>query len=231
MLERIGQEGRLSERVAEEVIRYILDNKLGEGARLPNETALAESLCVGRSTVREAMKQLASRNIVTIERGRGTFVKGRLGQVADPLGFRFARNKQKLLVDLIELRLIVEPPIAALAAQRRDDDDIRRIADAQAEVERLVALKENHGPADAQFHAVIAQASQNSVSSAMVPILNQSVDLVISISGQASFDRTMQYHVGIVDAIARGDSQSAEAIMREHLTDHRDFVFKVFGNG
>ena len=228
MLSKIGQEGRLSERVAEEVIRYILDNRLGDGERLPNEAALSEALGVGRSTIREAMKQLASRNIVSIERGRGTFVRSRPGQVSDPLGFRFAQNKQKLLVDLIELRLIVEPPIAELAARRRTDEDIRRIAAAQAEVERLVSLKLNHGAADAQFHAAIAQASQNSVSSAMVPILNQSVDLVISISGQSSRERTMQYHCGILEAISRGDPAGAERIMRIHLTDHRDFVFKVF---
>ena len=228
MLEKIGQDGSLSDRVAEEVLRYILDNQLTEGDRLPNETTLSEKLNVGRSTIREAMKLLASRNIVSIEHGRGTFIKDRPGQISDPLGFRFNYDKQKLLTDLIELRLIVEPPIAALAALRRTEDDIRRIAAIQDEVERMVAQKQNHGPADARFHSSIASASQNSVSSAMVPILNQSVDLVISISGQSSLDRTMQYHRNICAAIRDGDPEAAERIMREHLTDHHDFILKVF---
>lgn len=228
MLEKVGGEGSLSERVAQEVLRYIMDNRMAVGDRLPNEMALSERLGVGRSTVREAMKLLASRNIVSIEHGRGTFIKDRPGQISDPLGFRFAYNKQKLLTDLIELRLIVEPPIAALAALRRTEDDLRRIAAMQDEVERLVALKRNHGSADAGFHSAIARASQNSVSSAMVPILNQSVDLIISISGQSSLDRTMQLHRSIFGAIRDGDPDAAEGFMREHLTEHHDFIFKVF---
>lgn len=228
MLAKIGQDASLSERVAHELVRYILDSKLTEGDRLPNEMALAGALHVGRSTIREAMKLLASRNIVSIEHGRGTFIKARPGQINDPLGFRFTQDKQKLLTDLIELRLIVEPPIAALAALRRTEADISQIAAIQDEVERLVALKENHAAADARFHSAIASASQNGVSSAMVPILNQSVDLVISISGKSSLDRTMAYHRSICQAIREGDPVAAEASMREHLTDHQDFIFKVF---
>ena len=227
MLSKIGQDGSLSDRVAEEVVRYIQDNRLKVGDRLPNETELAAALNVGRSTIREAMKQLANSNVVSIERGRGTFVKDRPGQVDDPLGFRFANDKKKLLVDLIELRLIVEPPIAALAAERRTQEDILRIRDAQAEVERMVALGVNHGAADAHFHATVAEATQNSVSSSIVPVLNRSVDLVISISGQSSLDRTMQYHRDICQAVARGDARAAEATMRAHLEDHRNFIFAV----
>ena len=230
MLERIGQDKPLSERVADEVIRYILDNRLSEGDRLPNETELAEALHVGRSTIREAMKRLATRNVVSIQRGRGTFIKARPGLISDPLGFRFAQDKRKLLIDLIELRLILEPPIAALASIRRTDADILRIREAQALVQRMVDAGQNHGAADAGFHAAIAQASQNSVISTMIPILNQSVDLVVSISGRASLDRTMQYHRDICEAISRGDARLAEAVMRSHLNDHREFVFQAFGD-
>ena len=69
MLEKIGQDGSLSDRVAEEVLRYILDNQLTEGDRLPNETTLSEKLNVGRSTIREAMKLLAS--VMTMVASKG----------------------------------------------------------------------------------------------------------------------------------------------------------------
>ena len=229
MLERIGQEGRLSDRVADELIRYIQDNQLKGGDRLPNETELASLLNVGRSTVREAMKLLASNNVVSIERGRGTFIKERTGQTSDPLGFRFEYDKAKLLKDLIELRLIVEPPIAALAAKRHNDEELARIFAALELEERHVAEGVNHGPADAQFHASIAQASHNNVSSTMVPILNRSVDLVISISGKSSLEGTLRHHRNVYYAIADGDSERAEKAMRAHLEDHQDFIFRVFG--
>ena len=143
--------------------------------------------------------------------------------------FALRKDKGKLLMDLIELRLILEPSIAALATARQTDEDIARIREAQDEAQRMVDAGENHGNADARFHAAIAQASQNSVSSVMVPILNKSVDLVASISGKGSLDRTMQFHRDIFKAIEKGDHEESERIMREHLKDHRNFVFRVFG--
>ena len=231
MIQAIGQEGRLSDRVAEAVIRYIQENRLKEGDRLPNETELASALKVGRSTIREAMKQLASNNVITIVRGRGTFIADHIGQSSDPLGFRFAQNKKKLLLDLIELRLIVEPDIARLAAVRRTDSEAGRIQALQEEFESIIREHGKHTAVDVSFHVAIAEASHNSVISNIVPVLNQSVDLVISISGKSSLDRTIQYHRGICNAILQQNADEAESFMREHLTDHMNFILAVFGSG
>ena len=84
----------------------------------PNETILSERLNAGRSSVREAMKLLASRNIVTIRQGSGTYISSSPGMVDDPLGFTFIGNKQKLITDLLEVRFLLEPSIAAMAATR-----------------------------------------------------------------------------------------------------------------
>ena len=83
------EEKSLPERLAEDVIAFILQEHLEPGDKLPNESVLSEKMGAGRSSIREAMKLLASRNIVTIRQGSGTYIAKTPGIVEDPLGFTF----------------------------------------------------------------------------------------------------------------------------------------------
>ena len=102
----------LAERVAEQIAQLIQERELKEGDRLPNEFDLAQELGVGRGTIREAVKQLVARNILTIQRGKGTFVTQNPGIVEDPFGFNYEQDQQKLGLDLLEIRMVIEPWIA-----------------------------------------------------------------------------------------------------------------------
>ncbi len=82
----------LAEQTAEHIVKYIMEQELSDGDKLPNEFELAQSIGVGRSTVREAMKILVSRNVVEIRRGAGTFVAEQMGVAEDPLGLAFVRE-------------------------------------------------------------------------------------------------------------------------------------------
>ena len=99
----------LAERVAEQIAQLIQERELKEGDRLPNEFDLAQELGVGRGTIREAVKQLVARNILTIQRGKGTFVTQNPGIVEDPFGFNYEQDQQKLGLDLLEIRMVIEP--------------------------------------------------------------------------------------------------------------------------
>ena len=109
------------------------------------------------------MKLLASRNIVTIRQGSGTYIASSPGMVDDPLGFTFIGNKQKLINDLLEVRFLLEPPIAAMAATRADKKDIKKITALCDEVEELLRKHEDHTQKDIDFHAAIALSSKNVV--------------------------------------------------------------------
>ena len=122
-------EKSLPEKLADDIVNYILEEKMQPGDRLPNESVLAEKMKAGRSSVREAMKLLASRNIVTIRQGSGTYISSTPGIVEDPLGFTFIGDKQKLAADLLEIRFLLEPSIAARAASYATDDEISRISE------------------------------------------------------------------------------------------------------
>ena len=89
----------LPEQISEKIIQLILDEHLEQGDRLPKEAVLVERLGAGRSTVREAMKLLQSRNIVRIKQGSGTYVASNPGVADDPLGFTFIDDKRRLARD------------------------------------------------------------------------------------------------------------------------------------
>ena len=144
MMNLLSEEKSLPQKISEDIIAFILEENLQPGDKLPNETILSERLNAGRSSVREAMKLLASRNIVTIRQGSGTYIASSPGMVDDPLGFTFIGNKQKLINDLLEVRFLLEPPIAAMAATRADKKDIKKITALCDEVEELLRKHEDH---------------------------------------------------------------------------------------
>ena len=113
--------------MADKIIDLIESKKLLPGERLPSEQELMKELNVGRGTIREAIKSLVSRNIVEIRRGVGTFVAKKTGVVEDPLGFSFINNKNKLVKDSMDVRLLLEPSIAKWAARNATDSEILEI--------------------------------------------------------------------------------------------------------
>ena len=113
----------LSEKVAANIKELIVKNQYKPGSKLPNEMELAGQLNVSRSTVREAIKILMSKNILVIKRGRGTYVCERPGVATDPLGVTFM-NKKDLLLYLFETRLLIEPAISELAAIRATEKNL-----------------------------------------------------------------------------------------------------------
>ena len=108
----------LGEIAAQKLLGMIQDKGYTAGDKLPTEAELVERLGVGRNTVREALRILMSRNIVTIRQGSGTFISDKNGVADDPLGFSMIEDRRKLTEDLIQIRVMLEPPIAALAAQK-----------------------------------------------------------------------------------------------------------------
>ena len=111
----------LGEQIEEELMNYILQEPVEIGQKIPNEFELAEKFGVGRSTVREAVKGLVSKGILEVRRGSGTFVISTCSPEEDPLGLSKLQDKFKLALELFEVRLMLEPDIAAQAAENADE--------------------------------------------------------------------------------------------------------------
>lgn len=211
----------LSSKLSEELLNYIRSENLKPGDRLPNESILAKKMGVGRSSIREAMKLLASRNIVTIRQGSGTYISQTPGMVEDPLGFSFIADKQKLAQDSLEVRFLLEPAIASLAAQNASEEDISLLRRLCQEVEDLVWLGQDHTQKDIEFHTAIALSSKNVVVPRLIPVINSAIPLLIELTGNTLKQETIDTHRVLTDAIAAHNAAAAHDAMYLHLVYNR----------
>ena len=221
MMNLLSEEKNLPQKISEDIIELILEENLHPGDKLPNETILSQRLNAGRSSIREAMKLLASRNIVTIRQGSGTYIASSPGMVEDPLGFTFISNKQKLITDLLEVRFLLEPSIAAMAATHADEKDIKKITALCDEVEFLLKNKQDHTQKDIEFHTAISLSSKNVVVPRLIPIINSSIPLFVETTGGILHQETIETHREIADAIAAHDPLRAQDAMYLHLVYNR----------
>ncbi len=217
----------LPEKLADKIIQLILDEGLEQGDRLPNEAILVERLGAGRSSVREAVKLLQSRNIVRVRQGSGTYVASNPGVVEDPLGFTFIDDKRRLAHDLLEVRFMIEPEMARMAAEHATPEQAARITELCNESERLAESGEDYSEADTEFHSAVAQASGNLVVPRLMPILKASVPLFIDVTGRKLVAETIRTHRGVADAIAAHDGTAAHDAMYLHLVYNRNAIAQL----
>ena len=189
----------LAEQVADQINQVIIDQNINAGEKLPNEFELAAHLNVGRGTIREAVKLLVARNCLEIRRGKGTFVVEKPGQIEDPLGFAYVKDKITLAVDLMELRPQLETWVAQLAG-------------------------EDHGPADKEFHAYVARCTHNSVITEIMPVITYSIEMFTKFKAPRLLEDTIRTHWQIMEAICANDPQKAYDSMYEHVSENRERI-------
>lgn len=211
----------LSERVSEQIIEIIKELDLKPGDRLVNEYELAGQLGVGRSTLREAIKSLVSRNILEIRQGAGTFVSDKQGIPVDPLGLTFVEWDGKLALDLLEVRLMLEPEIAAIVAIKATAEQCEKIMQQCLKVEEVIKEKVNYGEEDILFHKYIAEASGNKIVEKLIPIIHSSVSTNIDATNNELVQSTIASHREIAEAIMHRDHIGARFAMMSHLHDNR----------
>ena len=183
----------LAEQVEEQLYEYITKLPLKAGDKLPNEFKLAEMFGVGRSTVREAVKLLVSRNVLETRRGSGTYVKDLVPTDLDPLNLRNVEDKVTLAMNLVDLRLILEPGIAELAAYNATDEEIEHLKDLCDAVEYKIEHDLYYIQDDIDFHTYIARCSKNKVVEQIISIIETAVLMFVNLThrpGQEPADFT-----------------------------------------
>ena len=196
----------------------IRKEKLKPGDKLPNEMQLAELFGVSRPTVREAVKSLVSQNIIEIQRGKGTFVSQTPGIANDPLGLDFVVDED-LHLSLIEVRLLIEPGVARLAAERGTPADIDRIGEYLHEMKNIVDRHEVGVGTELEFHRSIAEATENTVIMRLVPIIMDAIIRTYRDAPRTSEDhrQALIEHTEIFNTIKSRDKAAAYTAMERHL--------------
>ncbi|MCI9067210.1 MAG: FadR family transcriptional regulator [Lachnospiraceae bacterium] len=217
----------LAFRVEEGLMNYILQEPVGIGEKIPNEFELAERFGVGRSTIREAVKSLATKGVLEVRRGSGTYVISRNTIGDDPLGLARFKDKYKLALELFEVRLMLEPEIAALACDYitpEEKEELKKLCD---ETEELYRIGKNHTWKDMEFHSCIAKCSRNRVVELLQPIIQTAVATFVNLTHGKLMEETIQTHRAITEAILKGDPVGARCAMIMHLTYNRQMLMRL----
>ncbi len=218
----------LGAQAEDDLMAYILGTPVPIGEKLPNEFELGQMFQVGRSTIREAVKSLVTKGILEVRRGDGTYVKSHCSLAEDPLGLSRLDDKYKLALELLDVRLILEPEIAASAAAHATPENKAELQTLCNEVEQLCLNGGDHTPKDIAFHTCIARCSQNRVMEMLVPIINTAVTTFASLTHRSLRRETIQTHRAITDAIVAGDAVGARCAMVMHLTYNRQAIAELW---
>ena len=196
---------------------------------MPAERVLAEQLKVGRGSVREAIRTLELQGLVTSKQGSGTFINTQnLNAVASLMTFSLIESLgggEAQLKDIFEVRQLLEPQLAALAAQRATSEDEERLSAILVEQLRQIMEGETGVDADTEFHFALATATHNTalikVVSAVEDVLRQSRDQTLQQPGRP--ERSLNSHRRILEMIQAKDDLGALAAMEHHLTEVEPF--------
>lgn len=209
----------LADQAADRLVDYIIENQFEPGTRLPNEYDLASILEVGRSTVREAVRRLAARNILEVRQGSGTYISGKKGVADDPLGFSFIKDTYKLTQDLFEIRLLLEPRVAAKAAQNATDEQCEELEKVIEAIEKSYDVGTlDHIQLDVQFHSLLAKMSGNLALDSLLPVIHQSISLINDNFSSVEMQEDSRIaHRMIFSAVVKRDAVKASDAMMEHI--------------
>ena len=203
------------DQVVRKIEEFITCGQFEAGERIPPERDLAERFKVSRNTVREAIKALAEKGVLVSRRGAGTFVsQGALACIAH--GFT---RRHKRLTDIFELRNLLGPQIARLAAKRITPEQVRALKDnVQLQKENLEDRK-IQATLDDQFHSQIVQAAGNMVLSELYDALHGALaeSRSLELQSYARNVRSMEYHGKLAAALEEHAESKAADIMRKHM--------------
>lgn len=220
----------LAEQVQEQIFQYILNTPVALGDRLPNEFELGEKFGVGRSTVREAVKLLVSREILEVRRGSGTYVVSTTPVDMDPLGLGAMEDKMALALDLVNVRMILEPGIAEMAALNASQEDVERLRELCRIIEYKIENDENYIEEDIAFHTGVARCSGNKVVEQLIPLIDTAVMMFVNVTHRRLTAETIMTHRAVTDAIEEKDPMGAKSAMMMHMTFNRNMIKEMIKN-
>ena len=209
----LAKQNRLYEDAMVRLAEHIRKGRLKPGDRLPSERDLAAQMKISRATLREALRVMQLQGIIESRRGAGNYVaSGNAEEIAlalDHLAFH----------DIFELRLLIEPSIAALAAQRATPQDISRLETILSRQEQEIIGNRFIADTDEVFHSALAESTHNhalmKIGTMLIQIIAPSRKKKLQTPQRARL--SLVSHQAIVAAVRSRDAQRARSQMEEHL--------------
>jgi len=220
---------RVYEEIVSKIKNMISQGKLKSGDQLPAERELSEVFKVSRSSVREALRTLESQGYLESRQGDGTYIARQpVETLVQPLASEIL-TKRDALAELFEMRRLIEPGLAYLAAERANPEEIVEMEKILSVQEEQVAKGESGTDFDKTFHYTLAKATKNNVliriMDSVMDALTESRDQYLQVEGRP--EKSLVRHKELLDFIKAGDKELAADIMREHLEDIENSLFGV----
>lgn len=222
---KVVRTSRLYEQIVQQIEETILKGDLKAGDQLPAERDLAEQFGVSRTAVREAVKALREKGLVEAYTGRGTFVtNGTSNAIRQSLDLMVRIGQPEGAAYLAEVREILEPEIAALAAARAEDQHLGIMREAIKVMDDSLHDAERFIEADLDFHLALAEGAAN-------PIILSLIDSIVGLLREqrlrtfhsANGPQHGQYcHRRILEAVETRNGDRARTEMRAHLQQVRE---------
>jgi GntR family transcriptional regulator, transcriptional repressor for pyruvate dehydrogenase complex len=219
------QTSRLYEQIVQQIEESITKGVLKEGDQLPAERELAQQFGVSRTAVREAVKALREKGMVEAYPGRGTFITSTAPRnIRQTLDRMIRSGPQESTANLVEVREILEPEIAALAATRIDEEALNAMREAIAVMDQSKRDPDAFIEADLDFHLALAEAASNPLIlyliDSIVAVLREQRMSIFMVEGGP--ERGQYHHKKVLEAIEHRDPQGARDAMRAHLRQVRE---------
>jgi GntR family transcriptional repressor for pyruvate dehydrogenase complex len=218
----------VTDEAIERIRELIASGEWGPGTRLPREADLAKQLGLSRNSLREAVRALSLARVLEVRQGDGTYVSSlEASELLEPTLSATHLLRGRTVLELFEVRRMLEPEAAAMAALRADQDvldDLRR------ELGRMVAAEDRADDlieADTAFHDVLARAPGNGVLSALLRSLSTKTvraRLWHGLVDRNALDLARAEHQEIYDAIAAGDADLARAAPLLHIAHNESWL-------
>jgi GntR family transcriptional regulator, transcriptional repressor for pyruvate dehydrogenase complex len=209
--------------VADALRVIVRDRHLMPGDKLPSELELVETLGVGRSSVREGIQLLESIGIVNVEQGKGTFLSSTIGGgLRRVIDWAYGDDADRLPIDLLEARFIVETAQARLAALRATDEEVEELKRISSDPGHVEGEAQGMLESGLDYHHHIARAAHNDIllimSNAVRPLIIPDADA--KPRSPKEIASLLGWHTQITAAIARRDPDAAANAMRQHLEEN-----------
>ncbi|WP_309866092.1 FadR/GntR family transcriptional regulator [Desmospora profundinema] len=226
---------KIYEEVAEEIKGMMERGELKPGDKLASVKELAESFDVGRSAVREALSALRAMGLLEMRQGEGTYVRPfDIHALSRPIASALLMSREQIM-DLLEVRKVLEVGSAAICAGRREESDLAEMERALAEMEAALGQEELGEQADVHFHFAIARGTKNQILVDMMNTISDTMRQTMRESRriwlyaeEAMAERLLRDHQSIYEAIRDRNSTLAQQRMLAHLVQVEE-VLRRFG--
>lgn len=199
----------------------IISGELSAGDRLPPEKELSEKLGLSRSSLREAVKALEIIRVLDVRRGDGTYVTSLEPKLlTEAMTFIVDLHQDETILDIFEVRRILEPAAAAMAAGRITPEQIAALRATMENINDETSV-ESLVEHDLIFHDLIATAANNSYLSSVLDGLSSSTvraRIWRGLTQEKAVDRTLSEHAAIIEALERGDAELAKSLLTVHIS-------------